>query len=282
MFLCAPLFSPFARVPRKGPQTRPNLLVIFCEERVNVDCQLMQRQKTEEELNQERLDEEYARKLQDELNAPQPPPPQSTQSPPRVPAVTGSVGGGAVTVQVGCPYCGANNHIPRNTPQGQQFRCGACAQVLPSRRPPGQISSPPPGKSNITCQNCRCVNQVPVGASTQFMCGHCYRLLSFNQQISFTEPPQTFPGMQFPAAGSTHPGPSSAGYPASTAPIPPGHTSPPPQPGQSGDGVVYEGRVTRTVQVRCGQCQTINSIKATGRTVEFTCSSCQSCNEVDL
>lgn len=228
----------------------------------NVDY--MQRQKTQEEIDQERRDEEFARQLQEELNAAPPPapsrPPAQHVSPPQQNSVA--------TVQQLCPYCSAVNHLPREAPAGQSFRCGSCTQMLPGRRPTGgaAIPGPAPGLSHITCQNCRCINQVPVGATTQFMCGSCHRLLSFNAS------PQTIAADQ--RLGQR-------GYPVSMSQ---GGASPPPQQPMpaAAPGPIYEGRVARTIQVRCGQCQTVNTVKATGSSVEFVCTQCQSTNEVDL
>jgi phage FluMu protein Com len=188
----------------------------------------MQRQKTLDEIEQERRDEEFARQLQDEMND----------------AERGRSDGYPIhtevalqTVHVSCPGCHATNNIPRSSSH-QSFRCGSCGIVLPSPNVPRGISL-------VTCQNCRCHNEIPIGATTQFMCGRCHRVLSFNQV-------------------QTH-----------DVPLVPVSTS------VSNPPVVLEGRVTKTIQVRCGQCQTINNVKTSHGTTEFCCMSCQATNEVD-
>ncbi|CUG51211.1 Hypothetical protein, putative [Bodo saltans] len=182
----------------------------------------MQRQKTSEEIEQEKRDEEFARQLQNEMNGTQ----------------EGSHEGFPIqnmssTIHVSCPGCHATNNIPRSSSH-QSFRCGSCGNVLPSPTVPSNVSL-------ITCQNCRCHNEIPVGATTQFMCGRCHRVLSFNQTQTMQQVPQT----------------------------------------QSTKPQILEGRVTKTIQVRCGQCQRINNVKMTRGTTEFSCSSCNATNEVD-
>lgn len=181
----------------------------------------MQRQKTQEEIEQESRDEQFARQLQEEMNG------QSSEAFP--------ISQTPDTVHVVCPNCQATNNIPRNTSY-QAFRCGSCSNVLPQQ-------APPRGVSLITCQNCRCHNEIPVGATTQFMCGRCHRVLSFNQS-------------------QPQPRPDTASAPQANLPQ------------------ILEGRV-KSVQVRCGQCQTINSVKVARGTTEFLCSNCQATNEVD-
>jgi phage FluMu protein Com len=189
----------------------------------------MQRQKTEEEIRQELLDEEFARNLQEEMNRSEVP--RGEQA---YPANQERM------AHVLCPQCHATNNVPTANAY-QSFRCGSCNNILPAQVPPR-------GVSVITCQNCRCHNEIPVGATTQFMCGRCFRVLSFNQ-------PQVQPPAQVHQA-------QSAGPPQSQE-------------------AIYEGRVTKTIQVKCGQCQTINSVKASKGVIEFTCQNCHATNEVD-
>jgi len=208
------------------------------------------REKSAAELEQERRDEEYARQLQNQFDAPAAQPQQQQQQ----------------NRQVVCVNCQAMNHIP-HAPPDQQFKCGSCGVVLsiptsPPPPPPGAYPGAAPAPlggggvrsplgSTITCQNCRCANTVPVGATTQFMCGNCYRVLTFNQNA-----------MVPPAAA-----PLSPPLPAQT--------------GLGGGGGVLQGTVQRTVQVRCGQCSAINSVKqGASPKIEFICGSCRATNEV--
>lgn len=191
---------------------------------------VMLRQKTQEEIDQERKDEEFARQLQHQMD-------EGAHLPAR--AHESSHNSSALR-QVLCPSCHSTNNIPAGVLGNQAFRCGSCSYILPS----GAAAR---GVSVITCQNCRCHNEIPVGATSQFMCGRCYRVLSFNQ----VQGPQT-PQIQVQQ-----------------------------QSVSPSDAAVYEGRVTKTIQVRCGQCQIINTVKVSRGTVEFICSSCQATNEVD-
>ena len=239
---------------------------------------MAQRQKTQAELEQEARDEEYARRLQNEFDQPLPvsrPPaapyhPQLQSLPPVQQAPRAR--------QVFCPVCNATNHLPGNATANQQFKCGSCSQILPPMTgayedgfslssglgnqmraaPQSQQIAAPPGHTMITCQNCRSMNTVPVGATTQFMCGTCYRVLSFNQI-------QSAPPVRPPAPAA----------PPAAVPLPPGGVA---------DTPVLQGTVTRTVQVRCGQCSTVNSVKqqGSGSKLEFVCGSCRATNEVSL
>jgi hypothetical protein len=257
---------------------------------------MSQRQKTQAELEQEARDEEFAKLLQEELNMPPPQPQQPPAQqypihagPPQGQAQRPPVQQAPRVRQVFCPVCNATNHLPGNAGPNQQFKCGSCSQFLPPagsayedgfsfntgignaayQRAPAshqhQIAAPP-GHSMVTCQNCRSLNTVPIGATTQFMCGTCHRVLGFNQ------------------------GPGAAGAPppaVSPRPAPAGQQSPQqqPVPAPGAGGPILQGTVTRTVQVRCGQCSTVNAVKQppNGSTkLEFLCGSCRATNEVSL
>jgi len=241
------------------------------------------RQKTEEEIAQERSDEEFARQLQEQLNeTPSPIAAPASEAQASQPQSRSWLASSTATVQMSCPNCGALNHLPATAltaaGQRQSYRCGSCTQLLPVRgahHNGSGIPPPMPGMSHITCQNCRSINQVPVGATTQFLCGDCHRLLTFNVSPQSLRQPavdQVAPGYPAAASSST----SAAGSP------------PPQQPTTdltSTPSTIYEGRVAqKSIQVRCGQCQTVNHVKVSGNqhTVEFACTSCLSTNEVDL
>lgn len=227
----------------------------------------MQRQKTEEEIAQELSDEAFARQLQEQLN--EAPPPQQQQQPQR-PAQQHQRRTSERAVV--CPHCQAVNQIPTSAIEnGQQnFRCGSCTNMLPTLvAHQAAIPPPAPGMSHVTCQNCRSINQVPVGATTQFLCGDCHRLLTFN-----ASPQQIRHDLTSSQLTAAH------GYPAASSSSVAHEAAQPQQPPQ-----IYEGRVAaKTIHVRCGQCQTVNTVKVTSnqQTVEFACIGCQSTNEVDL
>lgn len=242
------------------------------------------RVKSQAELEQEKRDEELARQLamedeqhyrQQQVVAQQ----QQLQQQP--------VDRTRAAFQLTCPSCLAINNIS-DASRGQDHACGACGRVISgltsaaaqpgwagpmsgplgpqqSARPaaPAQVASNARG---ITCQNCRCINQIPAGSgATQFMCGGCGRLLSFNQPVAAPPPHPT----QVPPPSVPIGGPSSG-----TTPI-------------GSDSMLLQGQplqgqpVGRPVQVRCFQCQTVNAVtQIPGQPIQFMCGSCRAVNRV--
>jgi len=253
----------------------------------------MQRQKTAEEFEQERRDEEFARQLQEQLDAEeqvqqqrrqqqqQSPPPQTSPRP------SPSAGYPAATQSRGqlyrCPNCETVNGVDLRP--NQQVQCGTCGSIFsppppigggsPSRGPiqhPQQHQQQRQYSSRITCQQCRSINEIPTNAATtKFMCGHCYRILTFNQT------PQAIQQQQ------------QQQY-VTSAPLPPATVAPQQQQQQQapqeeeGSGQVYQATVVKKIQVRCGECDTINQVRANPKdnVVKFVCSTCQEENEVEL
>lgn len=185
----------------------------------------MQRQKTAEELEQERRDEEFARQLQVEMMAEN-----------------------------------ANTYANNGVRQA----------------PPQQSYAPPPAAaptSRVTCQYCRSMNNIPINAgTTQFLCGHCKRLLGFNQgPVSVTQQQQL-------AAYQ-----NASNYPA--AQIPQQQQQQRPQSAVNNNQPIYQGSVQgpTTIQVRCGQCSVVNAVqRQKPGSLQFMCGSCQSVNEVNV
>ena len=249
----------------------------------------MQRQKTAEEFEQERRDEEFARQLQEQLDAeerrqqqqqPQVSPRPVAQS--GYPAASQPHRGGAGQLQrVVCPMCQTVNEVELRP--GQRAQCGTCTTIfvpqLPvtSSPPRGPVAAPHhhPHSSLVTCQNCRSHNEIPTGhaSAMKFMCGHCYRILTFNQ------PPQVIQQQQQQAQQQFYQQQYTTQQPPAVQPAVP----PPPQE-EVVSSQVYQGSVVKRLQVRCGECDTVNQVRANPRdtVVKFSCSNCQQENEVEL
>lgn len=122
--------------------------------------------------------------------------------------------------------------------------------------------------SRITCQGCRSINNIPVNSTTnQFLCGHCKRLLAFNQGPAEVERIQR--ELQQSAQRQSPPPPSAP------------QQRPP--PAQQAPQVLQGASLVQTVQVRCGHCQMVNAIqKQRPGVLQFMCGECRSLNEVNV
>eukprot|EP00758_Cryptobia_borreli_P009364 Tbor_TRINITY_DN5474_c1_g1::TRINITY_DN5474_c1_g1_i1::g.24812::m.24812 len=118
----------------------------------------------------------------------------------------------------------------------------------------------------IACNNCRSINNVPTDANTtQFLCGYCNLLLVPNQGPEGTQRYDQLPQPSIP-----HRNPVMY------------HQPHPQQTSSSAQEPILQGTSPQNVQVRCGQCSSVNSVlKQQSRTTQFICGACQSVNEVN-
>ncbi|KAK7195620.1 hypothetical protein NESM_000490900 [Novymonas esmeraldas] len=215
----------------------------------------MERPKTDSELQQEQLDEMFARQLQEQLNNPTPAAPQ--QPPQAAPEdvaqeaadaalarqlqeeINRQEAGAAAPeetpaaaddrVPVNCPACTFVNHIKPSS-SSRHWKCEQCREPLREKAP---HSSQRSQKNVVECKVCHSLNKLPTKKCDAVLCGGCY------QQLSST--PDTAP---------------------------------------AADGEANQ----RTVQLRCGQCNVINAVTVgvDVKRMEFICGGCGVLNTMVL
>ena len=132
--------------------------------------------------------------------------------------------------------------------------------------------------SRITCQSCRSINNIPVNSTTnQFLCGHCRRLLAFNQGPAEVE------RIQREQMQQQHRQTPPQQQPEAVSQQPPNRQIPTDQPPAQPRVLQGSSLVPQTVQVRCGHCQMVNAIqKQRSGVLQFMCGECRSLNEVNV
>jgi LSD1 subclass zinc finger protein len=224
----------------------------------------MQRTKTQQEVDQEQRDADFARQLhaqeqqqqqqrQQQYNAQVQQ--QQQQQRPQQPLS-----------QVMCPSCTSINNVAPDK-LNMQHMCGTCHVVLPNRQqqlntarqadlPQTNYAPQQPKPQTLRCQTCHTDNVVPPGTTGAFMCGSCRTpLLAANAG---------------PQGASQVPAPRPVEQPS------------------GGQAAILQGVVSdpASVRVRCGRCSTVNVVprdanNATG-SVQFQCGSCSSVNQAPI
>ena len=219
----------------------------------------MQRTKTGDELEQERSDAEFARKLHEEMMAEENERQQSAAA--------------------AAAYAAQQNYSPANSSPEQNFH--------PSPAPQ-RTASPGGASGRITCQFCRSQNNIPAGVGTeQFLCGYCKRILIFNQGPDVAARQNNMGASSNSITGGSNG--NNNDYPGlnPSAMVQNNHHQSRPAPNTIDTSQpILQGNVAppANVQVRCGQCSVVNAVPRprSGNTLQFMCGSCQSVNEVNI
>lgn len=258
------------------------------------------RQKSAEELDQERRDEEFARQLSQEGSpqAPLPPPPTTTTS-----STVGHAppsAGSAATPQMPCATCDTINNI-HPTKLALRHLCGGCQRLLPPFDPnampqylafrqaqaakirrqqgllmpgAGRPQVPPPVHTvlpntteSVPCPTCGATNLLPTGNAGAFLCGSCHGALPSPRLIATGPQPPVHIVQQMP----TQP--------------PQGGAQPPVPQGMPIQAAVMQSQTAAiTRQFRCGQCPQVNAVVVDVGVPEvtFRCTACHAVNKARI